>query len=99
MARTVIARQADFSMGLVFATLFMIASVLYDKESAEHVGSALYLIPTFIMIGYLVRYERPPPGVIPFLFHFGVVEKLGLARLIFTARLGIYLSRARPIEA
>jgi hypothetical protein len=90
---------ARIAISIVFATVFMIASALYDRSNwlTRWVAGALYLTPAFIMIGYLVRFEHPA-GVVPFLLHLGVVEKLGLAGLILTALFGIYLSRTHSVE-
>lgn len=55
------------------------------------------MMPLFIMIGYLVRYQHPT-GVIPFISNLGLVEKLGLTGLILTALFGMYLSRTASAE-
>lgn len=91
---------ARIAISIVFATLFMIASALYDRSNwlSRWVAGALYLTPAFTMIGYLVRFEHPA-GVVPFLLHLGVVEKLGLVGLVLTALFGIYLSRTHSVEA
>jgi hypothetical protein len=91
---------ARIAISIVFATVFMIASALYDKSSwlSRWVAGALYLTPAFIMIGYLVRFEHPA-GVVPFLSHLGLVESMGLVGLVVTALFGIYLSRTHSAEA
>jgi hypothetical protein len=88
------------AISIVFATIFMVATKLYNKSNwlSKLVAGALYSMPLFIMIGYLVRYQHPT-GVIPFLSNLGMVEKLGLAGLILTALFGMYLSRTNSVEA
>lgn len=87
------------AISIVFATMFMIATALYDKSnrSGKLIANALYLTPSFIVIGYVIRYERPK-GVIQFFSHLGAIEVLGLLGLVLTSLFGIYLSRTHPAE-
>jgi len=74
------------AISIVFATLFMITMALHDKSNrwSKVLSVILYLMPAFILIGYLVRYEHPI-NVISFLSHLRVVEMIGLAGVILTA--------------
>jgi hypothetical protein len=87
------------AISIAFATLFTIATALHDKSNrwSKVFSVILYLMPAFIMIGYLVRYEHPT-DVISFLSHLRVVEMIGLAGVILTALFGIYLSRTYSSE-
>jgi hypothetical protein len=64
----------------------MITMALHDKSNrwSKVLSVILYLMPAFILIGYLVRYEHPI-NVISFLSHLRVVEMIGLAGVILTA--------------
>jgi hypothetical protein len=77
----------------------MVATKLYNHSNrvSKLVAGTLYVMPLFIMIGYLVRYQHPT-GVIPFISNLGLVEKLGLTGLILTALFGMYLSRTASAE-
>ncbi len=88
------------AISIVFATLFMIATALHDESNqwSKVFSVILYLMPAFIMIGYLVRHEHPT-DVISFLAHLRLVEMIGLMGVVLTALFGIHLSRTHSPEA
>lgn len=89
---------AKIAIAIVFATIFLAATVLYEKSTGlgKWVAGALYLTPLFIMIGYLLRYESPT-DIRSFFSHLSAAQGLGLCGLMFTAGFGIYLSRTHSV--
>jgi uncharacterized membrane protein (GlpM family) len=74
-------------------TTFLVATLLWTKKSklAKVAAAVLFLLPTFAIIGYVaVNAHRDWQE---FLSELTLANKVGLAGLLVTGGLGIYLSR------
>jgi hypothetical protein len=90
---------AKIVIAILFATIFLLATVLSEKSSrlGKFAAGALYLTPVLVMFGYLLRYQKPA-DIHAFFAQLTAVEWLGLFGLVLTAGFGIYLSRTESVQ-
>jgi len=94
--RDVIKEENPIQQMLVTAagvTTFLVATMLWNKKSwlARAASVILFLLPTFAIVGYVaINANR---NWQEFISQLTFANKIGLAGLILTATLGIYLSR------